>query len=304
MAEESTANGTAVSNVDDADARGTLQGAMAGLSLGTSSKVQTTHSPQLVATAPAQSVASASSQQQAFLSRLAERKQSEKYRRFATEVQRIDLVKPYETSRFGYCVLINEKEFDERATGQRRRDGTDVDADYAEAVFGALGFQVVRFNDLNVTSFRRVISRFASQTNHSSFDMFVMIVLSHGVEGRVFASDGDLSVDADLVDPFRGANCASLIGKPKMFFIQACRGSKFDRGVDVKDGGRTRIPNEADLLIFSSTTPGYFSWRNNQDGKSACLRAILFISACLRSRSIGTNLSLQHRVFALRFLDT
>ena len=57
-------------------------------------------------------------------------------------------------------------------------------------------------------------------------DAFVVFLMSHGCNGFIFGRDGDkLSIDS-LVDMFDGTHCPALRGKPKLFFIQACQGSK------------------------------------------------------------------------------
>lgn len=55
--------------------------------------------------------------------------------------------------------------------------------------------------------------------DHSEHDCFGCAILSHGREGLVYAKDGQVSLDL-LVLPFKGDRCPSLIGKPKLFFIQ------------------------------------------------------------------------------------
>lgn len=58
------------------------------------------------------------------------------------------------------------------------------------------------------------------------------------------------------------------IGKPKCFFVQACRGSSPQGAVDLSDDkeemmidevvGKVSIPTDADLLIAYATTPGNY----------------------------------------------
>ncbi|GCB82813.1 hypothetical protein scyTo_0023950, partial [Scyliorhinus torazame] len=78
--------------------------------------------------------------------------------------------------------------------------------------------------------------RFAAQPDHRSVDSCVVAVLSHGVEGAVYGSDGELLQIQDIFRLFDNDNCPQLQNKPKMFFIQACRGDQTDSGVDLQDG--------------------------------------------------------------------
>jgi hypothetical protein len=44
-------------------------------------------------------------------------------------------------------------------------------------------------------------------------------VLSHGREGYIYATDKLVPLEM-LTQPFKGDKCPSLVGKPKLFFIQ------------------------------------------------------------------------------------
>jgi caspase 7 len=109
--------------------------------------------------------------------------------------------------------------------------------------------------------------------------------MTHGKsDGKVYARDREFNVQ-ELWAPFVGENCPSLIGKPKLFFIQACRGSMTDPGTLFKPKPKARlksspdtvdassskgevfvIPTLADLLVMYSTAEGYYSFRNPADG--------------------------------------
>lgn len=110
--------------------------------------------------------------------------------------------------------------------------------------------------------------------------------MTHGSQdGKVFGADGQFMVQ-ELWENFIGDKCPSLIGKPKLFFIQACRGSMTDPGILYKPVPKTRlrllsdtvdarmfggpthfvIPTLADLLVMYSTAEGYYSFRNPADG--------------------------------------
>lgn len=208
----------------------------------------------------------------------------------------------FNNKRRGIFIIFNIKHFDE-STGQPTRDGTDIDAERLEERIQALGFEVQRYDDVNRTKMTGLMYDMAAK-DHSDADCFGVAILSHGREGAVFATDGSVPLNI-LVLPFKGDRAPTLVGKPKLFFIQACRGTKMDDGVDVVDASPTTeddsvdavaaadvimrtVPTEADFLFAYSTTPGYYSWRNNEDGS-------WFIQAlCIILENHGEDMELMH----------
>ncbi|KAM9528964.1 caspase-3a isoform 6-T12 [Salvelinus alpinus] len=137
------------------------------------------------------------------------------------------------------------------------RNGTDVDAGNVMKVFGKLGYKVKVYNDQTVDQIKHVLTT-ASKEDHSCSASFVCCLLSHGDDGVFFGTDASIELKS-LTSLFRGDRCNSLVGKPKLFFIQACRGTDLDRGIEAdssSDGSSTRIPVEADFLYAYSTAPG------------------------------------------------
>ncbi|KAF6719605.1 Caspase-3 [Oryzias melastigma] len=186
----------------------------------------------------------------------------------------------------GQCIIINNKNFDRR-TGMNQRNGTDIDAASALKVFSKLGYKVNIYNDQTVNQIKRILID-ASKMDHSNCASFVCILLSHGDEGVFYGTDGSVELKF-LTSLFRGDHCRSLVGKPKLFFIQACRGTDLDDGIeaDSKDD-TTKIPVEADFLYAFSTAPGYYSWRNTMTGS-------WFINAlCDMLSKYGKELELLH----------
>lgn len=186
----------------------------------------------------------------------------------------------------GQCIIINNKNFDRR-TGMNQRNGTDVDAANAMKVFTKLGYKVKIYNDQTVEQMKRVLTT-VSKEDHSCSASFVCVLLSHGDEGVFFGTDGSVELKY-LTSLFRGDRCRSLVGKPKLFFIQACRGTDLDAGIETDSGeDTTKIPVEADFLYAFSTAPGYYSWRNTMTGS-------WFIqSLCDLLSKYGKELELQH----------
>ncbi|XP_068807782.1 caspase-7 isoform X1 [Struthio camelus] len=165
----------------------------------------------------------------------------------------------------GKCIIINNKNFEER-TGMGTRNGTDKDAGDLSKSFRNLGFEVCTYNDQSRDDMEQLLKQ-AAEEDHSDAACFACILLSHGEEGLIYGTDGPMAIK-NLTALFRGDKCKSLIGKPKLFFIQACRGSEFDEGIQTDSGPandtletdanpRYKIPVEADFLFAYSTVPAH-----------------------------------------------
>ncbi|KAM8848244.1 caspase-3b isoform 1-T2 [Synchiropus picturatus] len=166
----------------------------------------------------------------------------------------------------GTCLIINNKNF-HKSTNMGFRNGTDLDAAAAVKTFMQLGYTVKVENDLTVQQMVKLMNNVSLQ-DHSNNASFACVLLSHGDEGLIYGTDRAEKFDT-LTRPFKGDRCRTLVGKPKLFFIQACRGQELDAGVECdSDSAQTseRIPIEADFLYAYSTAPGYYSWRNTGNG--------------------------------------
>lgn len=106
--------------------------------------------------------------------------------------------------------------------------------------------------------------------------------MTHGnTHGVLYTKDKMIRVE-EIWAPFNGEKCKSLIGKPKIFLIQACRGAMrdigavhesqeaetalFSRSSKVPDLNKFVIPVMADFLIFFSSAEGYPSFRDSDNG--------------------------------------
>ncbi|KAM3938223.1 caspase-3-like [Leptodactylus fuscus] len=154
--------------------------------------------------------------------------------------------------------------------GFQSRKGTRRDKKTLKETFKKLGFLVRSEDNLFYTELETVLQTVAA-LDHSQRSCFVCAVLSHGNEDGIFARDQIFTLNW-LVKFFSNSNCTSLAGKPKLFFIQACRGEEYDFGIET-DGpsdsiqsSAPQILQEEDMLYVYSTPPGYFAWRNSVDG--------------------------------------
>ncbi|XP_072296082.1 caspase-3-like [Eucyclogobius newberryi] len=169
----------------------------------------------------------------------------------------------------GHCLIINNETF---TSGMAERKGTDLDAEALEKTFGDLGYEVTVHKDLTKKQMKEVLEK-KSDEDHSKCASLVCVFLSHGNGEEIHGTDKPVRLE-NLTEYFKGDKCKSLLEKPKLFFIQACRGTNFDVGVgkDLVDSDpisqptRLKIPVEADFLYAYATPPGHYAWRNHVNG--------------------------------------
>ena len=200
---------------------------------------------------------------------------------------------PIDEKRIATLHIINVNEFKNRV--DMKRHGSLADVKNLRETFEALGNFRVKPPYLDYTS-EQLKGLFSGTLsgNHSNEDFFFCVIMSHGnrINGvdYIKGSDNvDVTLD-ELIKPIR--ECASLVDKPKIFFVQACRGeAKFEnanfqsltdatqaieeykRNNFVLDNTNNREVTTqskkfkfSDYLIFYSTTRGFVSVRDPVDG--------------------------------------
>ena len=159
------------------------------------------------------------------------------------------------------AVIINVESF-RKKNGEisefNDREGSGKDAKKLKQLWEDLGFAVEFDKDLeseNIVKFLEKVRAKIEKKNNSS--CFVCCIMTHGRMGKLYGSDvAPVDINA-IVDLFKESNCPALAGKPKMFFIQACR-----EHPDLKEMVplQQANPHEIDFFIGYSTLPGTHRW--------------------------------------------
>ncbi|ESO82533.1 hypothetical protein LOTGIDRAFT_134425 [Lottia gigantea] len=166
----------------------------------------------------------------------------------------------------GHCVVINNEIF-HKSTELDDRDGTEKDVISLEKLFTQLHFLVDVRNNKTAQEIVDIVQEYTDM-DHTNYDCFVMVILSHGSHGNVYGVDGKEVDISKIVFSFDSIYCQSLHGKPKLFFIQACQGitQKLDeldlQDIEQVDEALHNTARRADMFISMATSPGYVSWRN------------------------------------------
>ncbi|XP_056420679.1 caspase-6 isoform X2 [Hyla sarda] len=184
-------------------------------------------------------------------------------------------------TRRGLALIFNHDWFYWQLKLLERR-GTDTDRDNLYRRLSDLGFEVRAYNNLKAAEIHEKVHEAAS-SDHNDTDCFLCVFLSHGEDSHVFAYDEKIEIQ-ELTSPFKGNNCRSLVGKPKIFIIQACRGTQHDLPViptdctdsreDISQVNTTEVdaasvytlPAGADFIMCYSVAEGYYSHRETING--------------------------------------
>jgi len=202
----------------------------------------------------------------------------------------------------GLALIIEIEEFQNQIAS--RRHGSHVDILNLKKLFEQLHFKIDHHQNLNRMDFLKQLDIFAAAPEHRDADMMILVILSHGRDSAIIAADGRIIHTEDIYSRFNNSNCPALLGKPKFFIVQACRGEETDRSnmMDYQEdelmhesggnGNELKVkrakrrwdacdqdsipitmepldqcrPTWEDMIIAYSTIPGYTSQRDPQEG--------------------------------------
>ena len=180
-----------------------------------------------------------------------------------SSVSREDLplpLQPYKMSKadghHGYALIINNINI----SGREKRQGAEKDDENLSKTLNTLGYKLFGgrcYRDRTAKEMTELFNEVTMETNHTQYDSFVCCLLSHGDAGKIYGSDDRAIKLEDIKNSV--IHCPSLIGKPKIFIIQSCRGGRLPEAhaIEVDDHentGRILLPQESDLFFGYATT--------------------------------------------------
>ena len=216
----------------------------------------------------------------------------------------------------GITLIINNEVFNHSTESTQKeqeqekldvRLGSNEDVESLEKLFEALDFKVKIERNKGRKEILKILDDIA-QYDHTHYDCFVLWLMSHGQDGQFYGADGETVPIESVRDFLSSTECPTLKGKPKIIFIQACRGPRKEQGVvadapqSPTEQGREpstndseessdrdfnfklskAIPVHADILIANSTISGYASFRNPRQGSRfvRCIVEVFCEHAC------------------------
>ena len=204
----------------------------------------------------------------------------------------------YEMTRkpHGLAIIFVNSKFDRNPQAPKLylndRAGAKKDEEHFVSMFKFLGYTTsVHRNQSSTEMYAKM--KELNQLDHSNYDSLVVCVSSHGNQRAIYGSD---SVEVNR-DEFCNSikSCPSLKGKPKLFFIQACRLPVVDADSN-KDGEEgeatpmtTPLHPDADMLIANASTPDNAAYITPYQGSwfAASLKRKLTDPALIYGRTLS-----------------
>lgn len=170
------------------------------------------------------------------------------------------------SAKHGVCLIINNRMF--KDPKHKERVGTERDEYNLIETSYFLGYRPVVMNNLTSTEIRDVFKNLDSYLMDSNNkarakvanDSFMCCILSHGNEDSIIGSDSE-GVKREEIEKLAGES-EILNSKPKIFFLQACRGSGQGTEPTPRVEPDASGSKRADFYICFATVHGDQSYRD------------------------------------------
>lgn len=174
------------------------------------------------------------------------------------------------------------------------REGCDADVRYINTTFGPNRFRckmIERNGTVDFAGWKRSIiaaqHELLRHRNTNQYDGFLFLFSGHGTSSTLNPSASVLSLSdgqnvpvTDILDAFSNGTTGlgkSFCGKPRLYVIQACRGSNEVQAVVPGNEDRYELSDppvqekkvyhpDDDVMIIQSSTPRYVSYRDKKNG--------------------------------------
>jgi hypothetical protein len=114
----------------------------------------------------------------------------------------------------------------------KERVWSKKDVESLRKTFEYLEFEFILCGNLKaneiITTIKGISSIYAYRTD---VDCFVCVIMSHGGQDKIMAIDNIEVSFEEIIAPIK--SCKYLIGKPKLFFFQSCRGENEMETIEV-----------------------------------------------------------------------
>ncbi|PSN37225.1 hypothetical protein C0J52_12651 [Blattella germanica] len=164
----------------------------------------------------------------------------------------------------GYAVIFHQYDYKKCLSSYTCCKCPSLEVKKLSDTLANLGFDVEIHDDLPLSKIKKVLKNLTENTDHTSADCIVIVMLAHGKNNNLLSAKKCTFPLQELWMPFCAVNCPSLAGKPKLFFIEACQAESLKGEMVLRRRVRSKfpyddnyiIPNCADFLIVYNILKG------------------------------------------------
>ncbi|XP_052095498.1 caspase-3-like [Mytilus californianus] len=138
----------------------------------------------------------------------------------------------------GKVFIINNVKF--QVNKLSHRHGSEVDAENIKSLFTELHFDVVQKDNLTGQEMLKFLKEERDKVNWNTMECLILVIMSHGETTGIFGTDGQIVELKKITEMFESSQCSGLNEKPRLVFVQACRGENTESdhtgtGIQVSD---------------------------------------------------------------------
>ncbi|XP_014771239.1 caspase-2 [Octopus bimaculoides] len=177
----------------------------------------------------------------------------------------------------GLFYVINNDTFKDASFN---RNGSKKDMIDLMNLFSELDFVCEKKENVGAIDMKLALWGFSQMSLLEKANCCVVAILTHGKNiNQLVGVDGNVINLDDVLAYFNAQNCAALVGKPKLFIIQACRD-------EISKESYHQAAIRSDVVIAYSTSPGYVSLRDPKEGSVFIKEIVSVFGECSKHMSI------------------
>ena len=167
----------------------------------------------------------------------------------------------------GIALIMNNIEWQQDMKGKPLlpyREGARQDGEDLKTSLEKIGYTVILTKNLTGDGMKEELERVRDERINEGHDSFICCILSHGGSHGIFGTDKKCIPVNQFSEILEADKCPQLMHKPKIFFIQACRGTEASMPIDGAGDSKMmpRVPRGADFYLSYATYPGHVALRS------------------------------------------
>jgi len=161
--------------------------------------------------------------------------------------------------RMGTAIIVNNL--------NKEQTPTRNDVERMSNVLKVIGFDVEIYTDMTGKQMNDLKHQFTEETRHRDANCFLILIISHGTaDNFIQCTEGSKTWNIECLVT-EVSDIKTLEGRPKLFFIEACRGqeSNLTNVMMTKSGPLPQqmgisLPSKQDVFVGFATVPGFASF--------------------------------------------